>query len=179
MRKSGPAGGRFLCQLRDPASRWRRTVDAGDVPKNISPRTASMLCYIPIFGWLAAIIVLASPRFRQDATSAFMPFRVSTFSLCGSIIDLVFQPIFPCYAGSESDARNGRTDARHRVGRMDLDDCEDCAGQMFHLPIVGDLSRAFGGRAAIVFRRNSGIFAVIPRNRYSRFGFGNGELPSQ
>jgi uncharacterized membrane protein len=41
----------------------------------LSPRTASILCYIPGIGWIASIIVLASDRFRQDRGVRFHAFQ--------------------------------------------------------------------------------------------------------
>ena len=46
-----------------------------DPISNISPRTASILCYVPGMGWIAAIIVLASQRFRHDLTVRFHAFQ--------------------------------------------------------------------------------------------------------
>jgi uncharacterized membrane protein len=42
---------------------------------NISPRTASILCYIPIFGVIPAIVILASQRFRRDLKVRFNAFQ--------------------------------------------------------------------------------------------------------
>jgi uncharacterized membrane protein len=41
----------------------------------ISPRLASVLCYIPGIGWIASIIVLASTRFRRDRIVRFHAFQ--------------------------------------------------------------------------------------------------------
>ena len=46
-----------------------------DPLSGISPRTASILCYIPGMGWIAAIIVLASQRFRQAPAVRFHAFQ--------------------------------------------------------------------------------------------------------
>jgi len=46
-----------------------------DALASISPRTASILCYIPGIGWLGAIIVLASDKFRNDRTVRFHAFQ--------------------------------------------------------------------------------------------------------
>ena len=43
--------------------------------EGLSDRTASMLCYIPFVGWLAAIFVLASDRFRQSRDVRFHAFQ--------------------------------------------------------------------------------------------------------
>src|SRR3954447_18324021 len=44
-------------------------------PWNISDRTASVLCYIPVFGIIAAIVFLASQRFRYNARVRFDGFQ--------------------------------------------------------------------------------------------------------
>ena len=46
-----------------------------DPLSGISPRTASILCYVPGMGWIAAIIVLASHRFRHVPTVRFHAFQ--------------------------------------------------------------------------------------------------------
>jgi uncharacterized membrane protein len=46
-----------------------------DTRAGLSPRTATVLCYIPGIGWIAAIIVLASDRFRRDRGVRFHAFQ--------------------------------------------------------------------------------------------------------
>src|ERR1035438_867725 len=46
-----------------------------DPLSGISPRTASILCYIPGMGWIAAIIVLAAQRFRNVPPVRFHAFQ--------------------------------------------------------------------------------------------------------
>ena len=41
----------------------------------LSPRTASVLCYVPGIGWIAAIVVLASSRFRAYRSVRFHAFQ--------------------------------------------------------------------------------------------------------
>jgi uncharacterized membrane protein len=48
---------------------------AGDPFSGISPRTASILCYVPWVGWIAAIMVLAADRFRRDHDMRFHAFQ--------------------------------------------------------------------------------------------------------
>lgn len=47
----------------------------GDPFSGISPRTASILCYVPWIGWVAAIIVLAADRFRHNRDIRFHAFQ--------------------------------------------------------------------------------------------------------
>jgi uncharacterized membrane protein len=48
---------------------------AADPLSQISPRTASICCYIPGVGWIASIIVLASQKFRKDRVVRFHAFQ--------------------------------------------------------------------------------------------------------
>lgn len=53
----------------------RGTRPPADPLSGMSPRTASILCYIPWVGWIAAIIVLASEKFRHNPTVRFHAFQ--------------------------------------------------------------------------------------------------------
>src|SRR5512143_3964323 len=48
---------------------------ASDPLGGISARTASILCYIPGIGWIAAVVVLAADRFRHDRAVRFHAFQ--------------------------------------------------------------------------------------------------------
>ncbi len=48
---------------------------ARDPFAGVSSRKASVLCYIPFVGWLAAIVVLASSRFRENRIVRFHAFQ--------------------------------------------------------------------------------------------------------
>jgi uncharacterized membrane protein len=41
----------------------------------MSPRAAAILCYIPTIGWIAAVIVLASRKFKGDQNVRFHAFQ--------------------------------------------------------------------------------------------------------
>jgi uncharacterized membrane protein len=41
----------------------------------LSGRTASILCYVPAVGWIAAVIVLAAHKFRGDRAARFHAFQ--------------------------------------------------------------------------------------------------------
>jgi uncharacterized membrane protein len=47
----------------------------GDFVDGISDRTASILCYIPVFGVIPAIVFLASQKFRTNARVRFNAFQ--------------------------------------------------------------------------------------------------------
>jgi uncharacterized membrane protein len=48
---------------------------AHDPLSGVSPRTASIVCYVPVVGWIAAIVVLASYRYRQMPVVRFHAFQ--------------------------------------------------------------------------------------------------------
>jgi hypothetical protein len=60
----------------------------------VSPRTASLLCYIPILGWIVAIVVLASARFRDNARVRFHAFQGLYLFVAWLIVDWVLSPMF-------------------------------------------------------------------------------------
>lgn len=75
----------------------RQKVAAGaqappDPLSGISPRNASLLCYIPWLGWIAAIVVLASQRFRNDAQVRFHAFQGLYVFVAWLIVDWVISP---------------------------------------------------------------------------------------
>ncbi len=60
----------------------------------ISPRTASLLCYIPILGWIVSIVVLASARFRSDSRVRFHAFQGLYLFVAWLLVDWVISPMF-------------------------------------------------------------------------------------
>jgi uncharacterized membrane protein len=48
---------------------------SSDILTGVSDRTASILCYIPVFGIIPSIIVLASQKFRHDPVVRFNAFQ--------------------------------------------------------------------------------------------------------
>jgi uncharacterized membrane protein len=73
-----------VCGGRTPAA-----APSGDA---ISPRTASILCYIPVLGWIPAILVLASQRFRQDKSARFHAFQGIYLFVAWLVVDWVIGP---------------------------------------------------------------------------------------
>jgi uncharacterized membrane protein len=64
---------------------------AGD---GITPRTASILCYIPLAGWIASILVLASTRFRNNRFVRFHAFQGLYLFVAWLMVQWVVAPIF-------------------------------------------------------------------------------------
>lgn len=62
--------------------------------EGMSPQSASTLCYIPWFGWIASIYVLASERFRYERDTRFHAFQGLYLFVVWLIVDRVIAPIF-------------------------------------------------------------------------------------
>lgn len=66
----------------------------GDPLASITPRTASILCYVPGVGWIASVIVLAAERFRNDRQVRFNAFQGLYLFVAWLIEDWVLRPAF-------------------------------------------------------------------------------------
>ena len=65
---------------------------AFDPLSSLNSRNASLLCYIPMVGWVASIIILASSRFRNDAEVRFNAFQGLYLFVAWLIVDWVVTP---------------------------------------------------------------------------------------
>ncbi|MGE5645340.1 MAG: DUF4870 domain-containing protein [Acidobacteriota bacterium] len=75
------------CGSRQPAA-----APARDFASGVSPRTASILCYVPWIGWLVAIVVLASSSFRNNRAVRFHAFQGLYLFVAWLIVQWVFKP---------------------------------------------------------------------------------------
>lgn len=87
-----------------------------DYLAGISPRTASLLCYVPWLGWIAAIVVLATPRFAAQRDVRFHAFQGLYIFVVWLLVDWVVGPVL------DGDRRN-------RAGRV--------MESMMHLSLLG------------------------------------------
>jgi uncharacterized membrane protein len=91
------------CGTRQPASTpppgassgFGASMNAGGSALNqINPRTASLLCYLPVVGWIPSIIVLAADRFRTNRTVRFHAFQGLYLFVAWMLIEWVLSPLF-------------------------------------------------------------------------------------
>lgn len=66
----------------------------------LSPRTAAILCYVPAIGWIAAIFVLASRRFKEDRLIRFHAFQGLYLFAVWLVVDWVIGPLTRFTPGS-------------------------------------------------------------------------------
>ena len=64
-----------------------------DFWSNISHRNAALLCYIPWVGWIAAIAVLASDRFRAEKRLRFHAFQGLYLFAAWLMVEWVIAPM--------------------------------------------------------------------------------------
>jgi uncharacterized membrane protein len=108
----------------------------------MSPRVASMLCYIPMIGWVFAIIALASARFRTDRTVRFHAFQGIYLFVVWLVVDWVVSPFLSMVPGSEFHTERFAGSILHLAVFsawiwMMIKTSQD---QTYHLPIVGELA---------------------------------------
>lgn len=59
----------------------------------ISDKTACVLCYVPLVGWIASILVLATQRFRENRVARFHAFQGLYLFVAWLLADRVLSPI--------------------------------------------------------------------------------------
>jgi uncharacterized membrane protein len=59
----------------------------------LSPRTAAILCYMPAIGWIAAIIVLAARKFKDNHLIRFHAFQGLYLFAAWLVVDWVVGPM--------------------------------------------------------------------------------------
>lgn len=64
-----------------------------DPLSGLSPRTAAILCYVPAIGWIAAIFVLASRKFRENHLIRFHAFQGLYLFAAWLVVDWVVDPL--------------------------------------------------------------------------------------
>src|ERR1044071_5129556 len=60
----------------------------------VDSRTAAMLCYVPIVGWIPSIFVLASSKFQGDQNARFHAFQGLYLFVAWLIVDWVLKPFW-------------------------------------------------------------------------------------
>jgi uncharacterized membrane protein len=60
---------------------------ASNPPRPLSPHAASVLCYVPVLGVIACIILLAADRFRNDDAVRFHAFQGLYLFVAWVIVD--------------------------------------------------------------------------------------------
>jgi uncharacterized membrane protein len=108
-----------------------------DFATGITPRTASLLCYIPVVGWIGSIIVLASTRFREDRVTRFHAWQGLYLFVAWLIVEWVLEPFFGHIPGRVPFVGVFKLAIIIAWIVMLVKTSQE---QVFHLPIIGDLA---------------------------------------
>jgi len=65
----------------------------------LSPRVASILCYIPTIGWIAAVVVLAARKFKGDKIVRFHAFQGLYLFAAWLVVQWVVHPMMSAIPG--------------------------------------------------------------------------------
>ncbi len=123
------------CGTRQPTG---TTAASPDLFSGLTARTAAILCYLPVIGWVASIVVLASERFRNNRIVRFHAFQGLYLFVAWLIVDQVIGPIFRQMSGPA----HGIAHLLHAVVLVMWIFMIVKASQqeMFSLPIIGELA---------------------------------------
>ena len=110
-----------------------------DPLSGISPRTASLLCYIPVLGWIAAIVVLASSRFRRDATVRFNAFQGLYLFAAWLFVQWALKPMFNEF--SDSLVRIDKILEGVILGLWIFMMIKAAHEEAYSLPVIGELAQ--------------------------------------
>jgi len=121
------------CGARQPVSGVRLSGAAG-----LSPRAASILSYVPWLGWIAAIYVLASSRFRNDRDTRFHAYQGLYLFVAWLVVDWAITPWFRWLPGP--DLRIDGLLQLFLLGLWIFMLIKTWGGERYSLPIVGELA---------------------------------------
>jgi uncharacterized membrane protein len=101
----------------------------------VDSRTASLLCYIPVVGWIMAIVVLSSTKYRNDLETRFHAFQGLYLFVAWLITDWVLAPVL-----SSAHMHVGWLLKAFIVGCWVFMLIKVSHRERFKLPFIGDLA---------------------------------------
>ncbi len=128
------------CGARQPSAGPVPGMEQG-FPAGIPPRTASILCYVPFVGWLAAIVVLAAERFRHDRTVRFHAFQGLYLFVAWLFVSWVVSPFVHMIPGPGFQWHVGGILKLALLAIWVFMIVKTSQEQVYSLPIVGELAQ--------------------------------------
>ncbi|MBL8242434.1 MAG: hypothetical protein JNM66_33720 [Bryobacterales bacterium] len=131
------------CGARQPGAAHAAQAPRGepgeDYLKSISPSTASTLCYVPFAGWVAALVFLASHRFRDNQQVRFHAFQGLYLGVAWLLVDIAIG-VFIGFAGvAARRAITGSLKLSILCGWIYML-FKTSAGETIRLPFLGELA---------------------------------------
>jgi len=81
------------CGRKQTLASARPQAPVPDPLAGISPRTASILCYVPTIGWIAAVVVLAARKFKNEKIVRFHAFQGLYLFAAWLVVQWVIRPL--------------------------------------------------------------------------------------
>jgi len=112
---------------------------AEDWLQGIAPSTASTLCYVPFVGWIAALIVLATQRFRDDRLVRFHAFQGLYIFVVWLLVDIAIGSTFGFAGFAVRRAITGSLKLSVLAGWIFML-YKTSMGEVVRLPFLGELA---------------------------------------
>jgi uncharacterized membrane protein len=141
--KCGSAQAAAQPEARDSQSSFQTGASGGfRNSKGLWNKNAALLCYIPWFGWIAAILVLASGRYRRDYEVRFHAFQGLYLFVVWLLVDWVVSPVLRMtgYGFWQPLPRGGGILHLLILAGWIVMIVKVTQGQHYRLPILGDLA---------------------------------------
>ena len=106
----------------------------------VDSRTASLLCYIPVVGWIMSIVVLASAKYREDLETRFNAFQGLYLFVVWLIADWVLSPLMSGVSHAMMGIHLGPLLKALIIGAWIFMLIKVSHRERFKLPIIGDLA---------------------------------------
>ena len=106
----------------------------------VDGRTASLLCYVPIVGWIMSIVVLASVKYRDDLETRFHAFQGLYLFVAWLVTDWVLAPIVSSPSRILLGFHIGGLLKAVLIGAWIFMLVKVSQRERFKLPIIGDLA---------------------------------------
>ena len=106
----------------------------------VDSRTASLLCYIPVVGWIMSIVVLASVKYRSDFETRFHAFQGLYLFVAWLITDWVLSPMMSGASKALLGFHLGPLLKALIIGAWIFMLVKVSQRERFKLPIIGDLA---------------------------------------
>lgn len=115
------------------------TGQSEDWLQGITPATASTLCYVPFVGWVAALVVLATHRFREDQLVRFHAFQGLYIFVVWLLIDMALASLFGFAGFAVRRALTGSLKLSVLCGWVYIL-YKTSTGEVIRLPFLGELA---------------------------------------
>jgi uncharacterized membrane protein len=113
----------------------------GDPLAPVTPKAASILCYVPGIGWIVSIVVLASQKFRHDRIVRFHAFQGLYLFVAWLLADWVLRPMFEGFGVHQFRLGFSHVVQLALLGMSIFMMIKAAHGEAFSLPLFGELAQ--------------------------------------